>query len=75
MNQINQLADTQPDMLRISMDAKATVKIGPFSRGGKSRVMVEASDHDFEPDGSITPVGIFLPAYDELFMYGVTGYQ
>ena len=54
------------------MDAKATVKIGPFSRMGKSRAVVKASDHDFEPDGSLTPVGIFLPAYDELFMYGVT---
>lgn len=54
------------------MDAKATVKIGPFSRRGKSRAVVKASDHDFESDGSLTPVGIFLPAYDELFMYGVT---
>ena len=72
MNQINQLADAEPDMLRISMDAKATVKIGPYSRGGKSRAVVKASDHDFRPDGSLTPVGIFLPAYDELFIYGVT---
>lgn len=54
------------------MDAKATVKIGPFSRGGKSRAEVKASDHDFEPDGTLTTVGIFLPASDELFMYGVT---
>ncbi len=54
------------------MDAKATVKIGPFSRGGKSRAVVKASDHDFDPDGTLTPVGIFLPASDELFIYGVT---
>jgi transposase len=50
------------------MDAKATVKIGPFSRGGKSRVGVEAADHDFQPEASVTPVGIFLPATDELFL-------
>lgn len=54
------------------MDAKATVKIGPFARGGKSRVAVQAADHDFQPEGSVTPVGIFLPASDELFLYGVT---
>lgn len=53
------------------MDAKATVKVGPFARGGKSRVPTTASDHDFKPDASITPVGIFLPATDELFIYEV----
>ncbi len=54
------------------MDAKATVKVGPFSRGGKSRAEVKATDHDFEAKGKVTPVGIFLPATDELFLYGVT---
>jgi transposase len=59
-------------VLRISMDAKATVKVGPFARGGKSRLPTQAADHDFEPLATVTPVGIFLPAYDELFIYGVT---
>jgi transposase len=59
-------------MLRISLDAKATVKIGPFARGGKSRVRTSAADHDFEAAGTVTPVGLFLPAFDELFLYGVT---
>jgi transposase len=54
------------------MDAKATVKIGPFSRGGKSRVLTKAADHDFDPQATVTPVGIFLPTFDELFLYGVT---
>ncbi len=54
------------------MDAKATVKVGPFSRGGKSRAEVKAADHDFEAQAHVTPVGIFLPATDELFVYGVT---
>ncbi len=54
------------------MDAKATVKVGPFSRGGKSRAAVKAADHDFEAKAKVTPVGIFLPATDELFLYGVT---
>ncbi len=54
------------------MDAKATVKVGPFARSGKSRVPTAAADHDFQPNASLTPVGIFLPASDELFLYGVT---
>jgi transposase len=59
-------------VLRISIDAKATVKVGPFSRGGKSRLATQAADHDFEPLAKVTPVGIFLPAYDELFISGAT---
>jgi hypothetical protein len=54
------------------MDAKATVKVGPFARGGKSRVPTQACDHDFQPAATVTPVGIFLPALDELFLYGIT---
>ncbi len=69
---MNQAADAAPDTLRISLDAKATVKVGPFSRRGKSRVPTDAADHDFQPHGSVTPVGIFLPESDELFVYGVT---
>jgi transposase len=59
-------------MLRISMDTKATVKVGPFARGGKNRVPTYASDHDFHPDATVSPVGIFLPASDEFFCSGVT---
>lgn len=54
------------------MDAKATVNIGPFARGGKSRVPTVAADHDFQPELRMTPVGILLPATNELFVYGVT---
>ena len=54
------------------MDAKATIKVGPFSRRGTSRVRVQAADHDFQPAATVTPVGLFLPAYDELFIYQVT---
>jgi len=72
VTQINQAADAACEVLRISIDAKATVKVGPFARGGKSRVPTQAADHDFEPLVKVTPVGIFLPAYDELFIYGVT---
>ncbi len=71
MKQINEEADADEQTLRISMDAKATVKVGPFARGGKSRVPTKAADHDFQPTATVTPVGIFLPASDEVFFYGV----
>jgi transposase len=35
-------------------------------------VPTQAADHDFEPLATLTPLGIFLPASDELFVYGVT---
>ena len=54
------------------MDAKATVAIGPFSRGGRSRIPTQAVDHDFQPEEKVTPVGILMPKTDELFVYGVT---
>jgi hypothetical protein len=72
MKQINEESDADKQVLRISIDAKATIKIGPFARGGKSRIPTKAADHDFQPEATITPVGIFLPASDELFLYGVT---
>jgi len=69
---MNAAADAAPTVLRISIDAKATVKVGPFARGGKSRAETKACDHDFKPQATVTPVGIFLPASDELFVYGIT---
>jgi hypothetical protein len=59
-------------VLRLSLDAKAAVKVGPFARGGKSRVPTAAADHDFQPDALLTPVGILLPSLSELFVYGIT---
>lgn len=65
-------AAADPTVVRISMDAKATIKIGPFSRRGCSRVPVRAADHDFPTADRVTPVGLFLPETDDLFLYGVT---
>ena len=59
-------------MLRLSLDAKATVKIGPFSRGGKNRVQTKACDHDFSSGAKLTPYGILLPELEELFIYCTT---
>ena len=41
MKQRNEEADADEKILRISTDAKATVKVGPFARGGKSRVLTK----------------------------------
>jgi hypothetical protein len=48
---MNTLADEVPETLRLSIDTKATVLVGQYSRGGKSRgpQAVEAWDHDMRP--------------------------
>jgi hypothetical protein len=58
---INQAADESDGVLRISLDTKATVKIGPFSRGGYNRQSQHACDHDFQTGASLTPFGVLLP--------------
>ena len=65
----NQLADETDGVLRISIDAKATIKIGPYSRGGYSRCNLSAADHDFKPDALLKLFGINIPALDENYMY------
>ena len=69
MHRTNQLADETDGVLRISMDAKATIKIGPYSRGGYSRCNLKAADHDFKPDSLLKLFGINIPALDENYMY------
>lgn len=56
-------------MLRLSLDAKAAVRIGDYSRGGQSRIMIRAADHDFRPNAKLTPFGIHLPQYGEVYLY------
>lgn len=69
LSQENRAADASEDTLRLSLDAKASVKIGLFSRGGRSWARVEALDHDFKADATLTPLGILLPRYGELALY------
>lgn len=57
-------------MLRISLDAKAAIKIGDFSRGGLNRIVVKGLDHDFQgKTAKVTPFGIYLPQHGELYLY------
>jgi hypothetical protein len=69
LSEVNPQADEAPDTLRLSLDAKATVNVGPFSRKGRSRTGTEAVDHDFKPEAKLTPFGIFSPEHDDLTLY------
>jgi len=71
--ELNPAADVDETVLRLSIDAKATIPLGLFSRDGYSRLTVKAPDHDFRPEQTLTPVGIFLPQYNQLYLYLTTG--
>jgi hypothetical protein len=70
--EVNPAADADESVLRLSIDAKASIPLGLFSRGGYSRLTVRALDHDFAPDKKVTPLGVFLPQYNELFLFLTT---
>jgi transposase len=55
--------------MRLSIDTKATIDIGPFSRGGYTRINTQAADHDFGSDSALKLFGIAIPALDENYMY------
>jgi len=71
---VNIAADADEAQLRLSVDAKGTVLLALLSGGGFNRVEVKASDHDFRPDKKVTPVGVFLPKYNQLYIFLVSGY-
>ena len=56
----NEHSDANPKSVRISIDAKAKLNIGYFSRGGKSRdkEAKKAEDHDMNPTARLVPYGI-----------------
>ena len=60
LKKINEEADCCSETLRISIDTKAKVNIGDFSRGGKKRSLVapKAGDHDMNPLKKLVPFGI-----------------
>ena len=60
VEQANRQADEKSGTKRISVDVKAKVNVGEFSRKGKSRgkEAEKAVDHDVSPDAKLAPVGI-----------------
>lgn len=57
---MNAAAQANPRCLRLSLDAKATVAVGAYSRRGRSRgpEPVRALDHELEPKTKLIPFGI-----------------
>jgi len=68
---MNALADADPETLRISIDTKATVNIGEYSRHGRSRGLepVKALDHDMRMKEKLIPGGILEPVSGRAFLF------
>jgi hypothetical protein len=69
LRRVHDEAAASEQAVRASYDAKATVKVGPFARGGYSRTGTQAADHDFKATANLTPAGIFLPRENDLDLY------
>ncbi|MCK5803702.1 MAG: ISAzo13 family transposase [Lentisphaeria bacterium] len=69
LHQVNAEADGNDEVLRLSIDAKAAIRVGPFSRGGLNRCGDAACDHDFAPLCVLQLLGLFIPQYDENFFF------
>jgi hypothetical protein len=54
--------------VRVSIDCKATVNIGPYSRGGKTRGGAKAADHDMGCREKYTPFGIVDEDHGQLHL-------
>ena len=63
--------------MRISIDTKATVHIGEYSRGGRSRGLkpVEAWDHDMRLKEKLVPGGILEPVTGKAFLFFTNSYK
>ena len=57
------------------MDCKATVKLGEFSRGGLSRGVCKASDHDLGAQEKYTPCGIVDEDSGQLYLQFGSSYK
>lgn len=71
VRQINSEADADPTTLRISVDTKATVNLGEYARGGKSRgrEAVKALDHDMASKKKLIPGGLLEPVSGQSFLF------
>ena len=74
---MNALADSDLETMRISIDTKATINVGEYSRGGRSRCLeaVRALDHDMCPKEKLVPGGILEPVSGRSFLFFGTSYK
>ena len=77
VRRVNAQADADPQTLRISIDTKATVHVGEYSRSGRSRgvVAVKANDHDMGVKEKLVPGGILEPVSGKSFLFFGTNYK
>jgi hypothetical protein len=61
-------AAQEAGVMRVSMDCKATVKIGAYSRGGQTRGDNQALDHDRGCQETYTPFGVVNEDTGELHL-------
>ena len=74
---MNAQADAAAETLRISIDTKATVTVGDYSRGGQSHgvVAVKALDHAMCTKERLIPGGILEPVTGKSFLFFGTHYK
>jgi transposase len=74
---VNAQADAEPETLRISMDTKASIDVGEYSRYGRSRGLepVKALDHDMRPKEKLVPGGILEMVSGRSFLFFTSSYK
>ena len=74
---MNALAHADAQTLRISIDTKATVHVGDYGRGGRSRglVALKALDHDMCVKDKLVPGCILEPVSGQSFVFFGTHYK
>lgn len=77
VHEMNAIGDADPETLRISIDTKATIDVGEYSRDGRSRGLepVEALDHDMQAKQKIIPGGILEPKSGKAFLFFSNSYK
>jgi hypothetical protein len=70
IGQVREQIKDDPTVLRISIDTKAKVAVGPFCRRGRcrARTPLQAADHDMHPESKIVPFGILEVDSGQLFL-------
>ena len=74
---MNAEADANMATLRISIDTKATVNVGDYSRAGRSRgkVAAKALDHDMCHKKKLVPGGVLEPVTGRSFLFFGTHFK
>lgn len=74
---MNAEADANPESLRISVDTKATINLGEYSRNGYSRGQesVKALDHDMHSKEKLAPGGILETVTGRAFLFFTDSYK